>query len=83
MRVTMQYNIDIVGRNFRRNMNQPKLQPVTLKIHNERPVVVPVAIPAHHCERGSDCFQVQGDGRLANIAQVPDLVRFSRQIDNP
>lgn len=80
--MTMQHNIDIVGRNFGRNMDQPKLQPLAPKIDLQRPVLIPIAIPAHHCERRTDRFQIERDRRLANIAQMPDLIRLARKIDN-
>ena len=78
----MQNNIDIVRRNIGRNMLQPKLQTFSLKIDNQRPIRVPIAIPAHNSERRPDRFQIISDRRLADIAQMPDLVRFARKIDN-
>lgn len=80
--MTMQNNIDIVWRNFRRNMDQPELQPGAFKIDNERPIRVPIAIAAHHRERRTDLFEVAGNCRLANISQVPDLIRLARKLDN-
>ena len=82
MRVTVQNNIDIIGRNIWRNMFQPKPQPVALKIGNQRPGRVPVAIPAYNRERWTDCAQIIGDRRLAHIAQMPDLISLARKIDN-
>jgi len=80
--MTMQDNIDITRRNFRRNVHQPKLQTLARKIDNQRPVVIPIAIPAHNRERRTDRPQIERDRRLANIAEVPDLVRIARKIDN-
>jgi len=82
MRMTMQDNIDIVGRNFRRNMHQPKFQTFAGKIDNQRPILVPITIPAHNDERRTDRFQIERDRRLANIAEVPNLVRIACKIDN-
>ena len=80
--MTMQSNIDIIGRHIRRNMFQPKSQTAACKIHNQRPLGIAVAIPAHNRDRSADPAQfVQNDFR-AHIAQVPDLVRVARQIDN-
>jgi len=80
--MTMQHNIDIVRGNFGRNVDEPKLQAVALEIDNQRPVFVPIAIAAHNGQRRTDCFQIERDRRLANIAQMPNLVRFARKIDN-
>ena len=80
--MTMQNNIDIVRRNFRRNVNQSKFQSFACQIDNLRPVFVPIAIPAHNRERRADRLQIERDRRLANIAEVPDLVRIARKIDN-
>jgi hypothetical protein len=80
--MTMQDNIDIIWGNFRRNVHQPKLQTLARKIGNQRPVLVPIAIAAHNRERRSDSFEIERDRWFANIAQMPDLVRFARKIDN-
>ena len=80
--MTMQNNIDIIGRDFRRNMHQPEFQTSARKIDNQRPVLIPIAIASHNRERRNNCFEVERDCRLANIAQVPDLVRTARKIDN-
>ena len=80
--MTMQDNIDIVGRNSRRNMLQPKLQTRTGKIDNQRPVRIPIAIAAHHGERRADRLEIIDDRRLANVAEMPDLVRLAGKIQN-
>jgi len=80
--MTMQNNIDIIGRNIRRNMFQPKSQTLSRKIDNQRPLRIAVAISTNHGHRRTDRAQfIQNDFR-ANIAQVPDLVRLARKIDN-
>ena len=78
----MQHNIDIIRRIFRRDMHEPKLQPFSFKIDNQRPVLVPIAIPANDCQRRTDCLQIERDCRLANVAQMPDLIRLARKIEN-
>ena len=78
----MQNDIDIIGRNIRRNMLQPKFQSITLKIDNEGPFRIPIAIPAHHSDSRADCAQVIQDRWLADVAQMPDLVRIRREIEN-
>jgi len=80
--MTMQNNIDIIGRNIRRNMLQPKFQSITLKIDNQGPFRIPIAIPAHHSHSRADCAQVTQDRWLADVAQMPDLVRIRREIEN-
>lgn len=80
--MTMQHNIDIVRRSFRRNMHEPKLQTLAGKIDHQRPVLVPIAISANHGKGRPDCLQVQSDRRFADIAQMPDFVGFARKIEN-
>ena len=80
--MTMQHNIDIFRRDIRRNMDEPKLQPFAFEVDNQRPVVVPITIAAHDCQRRTDRLQVKRDCRLANISQMPDLVRVAGKIDN-
>jgi hypothetical protein len=80
--MTMQNNIDIIRRIFRRNMNEPELQTFAGKIDNQGPVGVPIAIAAHHGQRRTDRFQVQRDRRFANITQMPNLIRIPRKIDD-
>ena len=80
--MTMQNNIDVVRRNFRRNMLQPKFQTFAPEVDNQRPVLVPIAISPHDRQRPADCFEIEGDRGFANIAQVPDLVRLARKIDH-
>ena len=80
--MTMQNNINIMGRNIRRNMFQPKSQSLTGKIDNQRPLGVPIAIAANHGQRRTDRAQIIRNRRLADIAQMPDFVRLARKIDN-
>src|SRR5205085_10154427 len=80
--MTMQNNIDIIRRIFRRNMDESKLPTFARKIDNQRPIRVPVAVSAHDRQRRTDRFQVERDRRFANIAQMPDLVRTAGKIDN-
>ena len=80
--MTMQDNIDIVRRNVGRNMHEAKSQSAALKIDNQRPVVVPIAVPADNRQGRTDRFEIIRDRRLANVTQMPNLVRFARKIDN-
>ena len=80
--MTMQNNIDILRRIFRRNMHQPKSQTVALKIDNQRPVFIPITIPPDNKEWQADRFQIKSDRRLADVAKMPDLIRIGREIEN-
>ena len=80
--MTMQHNIDIIRRSFRRDVDEPKLQTFTLKIDNQRPVLIPIAIPADNGERRTDRLEIERDRRLANITQMPDLIGLARKIGN-
>src|ERR1700736_4667075 len=63
-------------------MHQPKLQSLARKIDDQRPILVPVAVSAHDSKRRTERLQFEHDRRLANITQMPDLVRLARKIDN-
>ena len=78
----MQHNIDIVRRNIGRNVHQPELQFFALKIDNQRPIGIPIAIPAHDRELRADCAEIVGDRRLANVAQVPNLICAGSKSEN-
>ena len=80
--MTMQHNIDILRRRFRRNMHEPKFQTRALKIDDDRPVGVPIAISAHNGERPTGRFEIEYDRRFANVTKMPDLIRFARKIDD-
>jgi|ERR1700730_2543469 len=80
--MTMQDNIDIIRRNFGRDGHEPKLQTFASKIDNQRPIRVPIAISAHNAERRTDRFEVERNRRFANVAEMPDLVRLSRKIED-
>jgi len=80
--VTVQDNIDITRRKIRRNMLQPKFQSITLKIDNQGPVFVPITVPAHNRDRRPKRLQITRNGRLADVAEMPDLIRLAREIEN-
>jgi hypothetical protein len=82
MRMTMQNDIDTFWRPLRGNMLQPKLQSVPLKIDHQRPLEVAVAISAHDRDRRTDRAQFIQNSFRAQIAQMPDLIRTSRKVDN-
>jgi len=80
--MTMQDNIDIIGRNIRRNMFEPKSKTSSLKIDNQRPLGFAVAISAHNRDRRTDRAQFVQNAFRADISQMPDLIRLARKIDN-
>jgi len=82
MGVTMQNNIDIVGRIIRRNMLQSKFETLALKIDNQRPIGTAVAVSPHDCDLWADRAQFVQNDFSAHIAEMPDLVRIAGKIDN-
>ena len=70
----MQKNIDIIRWVIRRNVLQAKFQSASLKVENQRPFEIGVAISAHHNYRWSDCLQLIDNCFRANVAEMPDLV---------
>lgn len=80
--MTMQHNIDIIGRRLWRNMLQSEFQSVARKIDNQRPLGIAVAVSAHNRDRRTSCTQFIQNYFCANITQVPDLIRVARKIDN-
>ena len=80
--MTMQNNIDIVGRIFRRYVDEPEVQTFARKIDDQRPIFVPIAISANNSQRPADCFEIQRDGWLANVTKMPNLVRSVGKIDD-
>lgn len=79
MRVTVQNHIDIFRRTFRWNVHEAKANASTRKIDNERPVGIAVAISAHHCHRQPNGAQFIQNPFRANIAEMPNFIRLSRQ----
>src|SRR5207244_10670605 len=78
----MQNNIDIVGRNIRRNMLQPKSQSSSDKIDNQRPFRIAVAISANNRDRRPDPAQLIHNDLRSNIAKMPDLAVAARKLAN-
>ncbi len=74
--MTMQNNINIVGRFVRRNMLEPKFLGSADKIDNQRPVEVTVAISANDRHRRADAAQFLQNSFRANITQMPDFIRL-------
>ncbi len=82
MRVTVQNNIDIFRRKrsgLRRDVHKAKANASAPKIDNERPVRIGVAISAHNRHRRTNRAKFIQDAFCANIAEMPNLIRVSRQ----
>ena len=77
--MTMQNNIDISRRTIRRNMLQSKLQAAALKIDNQRPLGITVAISAHNGDGRTDRAQFIKNSFRAKVAEMPNFVRTFRQ----
>jgi hypothetical protein len=75
MRVSMQHDVDIIGRMIRWYVLQPQLQSVTHEIDNERPIRIAVAISSYDCQARPDRVQLVQNALSANIAEVPDFIR--------
>ena len=80
--MTMQNNIDIIGRFVGRNVLKTKSLAAAHKIDNQRPVEVGVAISARDRDPRTDCAQFIQNPFRANITQMPDLIRVFCKIDN-
>ena len=78
----MQNNIDIFRWSFRRNMLEPESLAAARKIDNQRPIEIAVAISPHNGDPRSNYAQFVQDSLRADIAQVPDFIRASGEIDN-
>ena len=78
----MQNNIDIMGRNIRRNMFQPKSQTAANKIDNQRPLGITVAVSSHDRDWRADRANLIQNYFRANVTQMPDLISLARKIDN-
>ena len=76
----MQNNIDIMGRNIRRNMFQPKSQTAANKIDNQRPFEVGVTISAHESDSRTNCAEFVQNPFCANVSKVPDFICILRHL---
>jgi len=82
MRVTVQDNTDIFPRKHSglgRNVHKSKLNASAHKIDNQRPLRTAVAISAHNRHRRTNPAKFIQDAFRANIAEMPNLIRLSRQ----
>ena len=82
MSVTMQNHINITWRFIWRNMLQAKFQTTPHQIDNQGPFRVAVAIAPDNCHRRANRLQFVQNCFRANVSEVPDLVRFTCQIND-
>jgi hypothetical protein len=74
VRVPVQENIDIIRRSIRRNVLEPEFQCTSLKVENQRPLEIAVAVSAHNDHGRSDRPQFVENRFRANIAKMPDFI---------
>jgi hypothetical protein len=70
----MQNDFDILRRVTRRDVDEPKPNPIALQIHGDRPIEMAIAIAAHDRDRRAkrlDCLQ---NAWIAYVAEMPDFV---------
>jgi hypothetical protein len=80
VRVPVQENIDVIRRMIRRNVLQAEFQPTSLKVENQRPLGIAVAISAHNRDARSNRKQFVENRFRANIAKMPDLISVLRHL---
>ena len=79
MGVTVQENVDVFRRAFRRNVLQPKSQTATLEVDHQRPFHLTVAISADQGNGRAERAQFIQNHFRANVPEVPDLIACSGQ----
>ena len=70
----VQENIDIVRRTIGRKVLEPEFQPTSLKVDNQWPLEIAVAISAHNDHSRPNRLQFVENRFRANIAKMPDLI---------
>jgi hypothetical protein len=84
MRVTMQNNVDVIGRVFRRYMLQAEFETASRNIDDKWPVEIAVAVSAHKDNRRPDRLQLLKNGFRADVPEMPDLISAGRHFpQNP
>lgn len=71
----MKKNVHVFRGARRRDVNKPEADTVASEIDDERPLEIAVAIATHLRHGRPDVFQVKEQARIAEIAEMPDLVR--------
>jgi hypothetical protein len=82
MGMAVHKNIDPFWPLLRWNMLQPKFETPARKIDNQWPLEIAVAISTHDHHRRPDCAQLIHNSFRTNIAEMPNLIRLARKIDN-
>jgi hypothetical protein len=76
----VQKNVDIIRRMIWRNVLQAEFQSTPLKVENQRPLEIAVAISAHNRGGRSNRPQLIKNRLRANIAKMPDLISILRHL---
>jgi len=82
MGVSMQNNINIFGRSFRRNVLKSQSFATANKIERQRPLKIAVAIPAYNRDSRRNGMQRIQNRFRTDIPQMPDFVRARGKLDN-
>ena len=82
MGVPVQNNVNILRHAIWRYVLQAQSQSITRKVDHQWPIGISIAVSAHNRHRPTRCAQFIQDDLGANIAQMPDFVGLTRQIDN-
>jgi hypothetical protein len=81
--VTVQNNIDAIRQVIRRYVLETESQSASHKIDNERPIKVTIAIASHHSDLRSNRAELVENRLRANIAKMPDFIRFPGDFSDP
>jgi hypothetical protein len=80
VRVTVQENVDIIGRSIRRNVLQLEFQTASHKIADQWPFEIAVTISPDNDHPRSDRAQLVKNRFCANVAKMPDLISVLRHL---
>jgi hypothetical protein len=75
VRVSMQDNVNAVGRVVRRYMLQAKFQPASNQINNQRPFEITVAISSNNSDSWPKRAKFVEDCFGADVPQMPNFIR--------
>jgi len=64
---------------IRRDMCQIKPQPLSLQCERKWPPHLPITVSPHHKQRHSELPKLQQSTRIADIAQMPNLISRARR----
>ena len=79
VRVPVQDHVHVFWRAFRRNVDELKTHAVPFQVNCQRPIEIAVAIAADDGDGRPKCLDCLKNGRRANVAEMPDLIRVGRE----